>query len=176
MLSDFKSEGCRCSSFKCNSQTQSFFDDLKNIQKEITSLQNDDIPDNIRQKFLFKFNEVVSNFNYSLESLELNIIMSALFNSNGQLIVDLFKKYNKDTQVMEWGNEKDLCAIFCVRKFLGYFYKLAYCLLLKGEKVELHNLHTELRVDKEKVPPLELFAEISSNHLKDVSYYNLLVF
>lgn len=139
------------------------------IQKEITSLQNDDIPKNVLHGYVMKFNELIKTFTTSLESLELNIVISSICNSNGKLIVDIFKKYNKESHVMEWGGEKDLCAIFCVRKFLGYFYKLAYGLILKGNKFELHNLHSELRLDKANAPSLELFAEKASNHLKDVS-------
>jgi hypothetical protein len=69
---------------------------------------------------------------------------------------------------MEWGNEKDLCGIFCVRYYLGYFYKLAYLMLLKGEDLELHNLHSELKTDKQNIPSIHLFAELASDQLKNV--------
>jgi hypothetical protein len=154
--------------FKCNSSTLSFYDDLKNIQKEITSCENYDIPENIMQGYLAQYKDLIQNFTMKLESLEINVVIAALCNSNGQLNVDIFKKYNKETCKMEKGSEKDLCGIFCVRYYLGYFYKLAYNVLLKGEELELHNLHNDLKTDKGKEPSIHLFAELASDHLKNV--------
>jgi hypothetical protein len=154
------------------SNNDTFFEDFETLGDGLCVCLNDFSPE-VKDSILESYKQELLHFQQSLELLEVHAIFAAFVDKEGNIMVDLFKKWNRVTKKYENNSYTDFLEIIMGRYYLGYYYKFAYMILIMKEDIDFNYLHFDLSNESINIPPLELFRKKS---VTDMLQVNILLY
>jgi hypothetical protein len=146
--------------FSSTSDEKTFYDDLSKVESSILSTINED--NNIAKELIddkvAELRRYFVEFLNDLTRLEIHALL-ACFSRNSQLMVDFFRVWDQNLSCRRDRSYTEFLNIIAGRHILGYYYKLAYGVLIEQSNYSFQNIHQTLAVDSDSAPPIKIFLE-----------------